>query len=191
MQEHQVTAAGQRHPLPQPFFVLATQNPIEMEGTRCPKRSWIVSCLTWSLIIYQDQEVAVVQQTTTGGSETIEPLSMPRMCSQRSRAQGSRGRGSRAVRRAIGAASRPIRTTPRISSMNGSAGVPVCVPPVPRARSQSAHAPAGAAAAAEDIQAVAAPVLRHRVLVNYRAEAEGMTTQKIIEQLLDQVKPNA
>ena len=44
---------------------------------------------------------------------------------------------------------------------------------------------------AEDIQAVAAPVLRHRVLVNYRAEAEGMTTQKIIEQLLDQVKPNA
>ena len=42
-----------------------------------------------------------------------------------------------------------------------------------------------------DIQALAAPVLRHRVLVNYRAEAEGITTQKIISQLLDHVSPDA
>ena len=44
---------------------------------------------------------------------------------------------------------------------------------------------------AEDIQAVAAPVLRHRVLINYRAEAEGITTGKIIEQLLDHINPDA
>ena len=43
----------------------------------------------------------------------------------------------------------------------------------------------------QDIQALAAPVLRHRVLVNYRAEAEGMSTQKIIGQLLDHVSPDA
>ena len=51
MQEHQVTAAGRRYPLEEPFFVLATQNPIEMEGTYpCRKRSSIASCSTSSWI---------------------------------------------------------------------------------------------------------------------------------------------
>ena len=76
MQEHQVTAAGQRHPLPQPFFVLATQNPIEMEGTYPLPEAQLDRFMFNVVIDYlpEDQEVAVVQQTTAGGSETIEPL---------------------------------------------------------------------------------------------------------------------
>ena len=64
MQEHQVTAAGQRHPLPQPFFVLATQNPIEMEGTYPLPEAQLDRFMFNVVIDYlpEDQEVAVVQQ---------------------------------------------------------------------------------------------------------------------------------
>ena len=76
MQEHQVTAAGVRYPLEEPFFVLATQNPIEMEGTYpLPRPSSTGSCST-SIVDYlpEDDEVAVVSQTTSRKPEPIEPL---------------------------------------------------------------------------------------------------------------------
>ena len=76
MQEHQVTAAGQRHPLPRPFFVLATQNPIEMEGTYPLPEAQLDRFMFNVIIDYlpEDHEVAVVQQTTAEQSKSIEPL---------------------------------------------------------------------------------------------------------------------
>src|SRR5205814_2382292 len=66
MQEHQVTAAGVRHPLPEPFFVLATQNPIEMEGTYPLPEAQLDRFMFNVVITYlpEDEEVAVVAQTT-------------------------------------------------------------------------------------------------------------------------------
>mgnify|MGYP003337179693 CR=1 FL=1 len=66
MQEHQVTAAGVRHPLPEPFFVLATQNPIEMEGTYPLPEAQLDRFMFNVVIDYlpEDEEVAVVAQTT-------------------------------------------------------------------------------------------------------------------------------
>ena len=197
MQEHQVTAAGQRHPLPQPFFVLATQNPIEMEGTYPLPEAQLDRFMFNVVIDYlpEDQEVAVVQQTTAGGSETIEPLFNAEDVQRFNNLVRKVPAAEDLVRYAVqlAAASRPSQdNTPDFVNewVSWGAGLRAAQFLVLGAKARTllqgrSHV------TAEDIQAVAAPVLRHRVLVNYRAEAEGMTTQKIIEQLLDQVKPNA
>src|SRR6266436_5003020 len=76
MQEHQVTAAGIRHPLPEPFFVLATQNPIEMEGTYPLPEAQLDRFMFNVLINYlpENEEVAVVTQTTARQPEPIVPI---------------------------------------------------------------------------------------------------------------------
>ena len=76
MQEYQVTAAGVRYPLEQPFFVLATQNPIEMEGTYPLPEAQLDRFMFNVVVDYlpEDEEVAVVQQTTSRKTDTIEPL---------------------------------------------------------------------------------------------------------------------
>src|SRR5665213_2912820 len=76
MQEHQVTAAGVRYPLEEPFFVLATQNPIEMEGTYPLPEAQLDRFMFNVVIDYlpEDDEVAVVTQTTSRRPEPIEPI---------------------------------------------------------------------------------------------------------------------
>src|SRR5882757_6093799 len=76
MQEHQVTAAGVRHPLEEPFFVLATQNPIEMEGTYPLPEAQLDRFMFNVVINYlpEDEEVAVVARTTARSAEPITPL---------------------------------------------------------------------------------------------------------------------
>src|SRR2546426_4743587 len=76
MQEYQVTAAGIRHPLEQPFFVLATQNPIEMEGTYPLPEAQLDRFMFNVVIDYlpENEEVAVVAQTTARRAEPIEPI---------------------------------------------------------------------------------------------------------------------
>src|SRR5829696_3250040 len=76
MQEHQVTAAGVRYPLDEPFFVLATQNPIEMEGTYPLPEAQLDRFLFNVVVDYlpEDDEVAVVKQTTSRKPAPIEPL---------------------------------------------------------------------------------------------------------------------
>jgi len=197
MQEHQVTAAGQRHPLPQPFFVLATQNPIEMEGTYPLPEAQLDRFMFNVVIDYlpEDQEVAVVQQTTAGGSETIEPLFNAEDVQRFNDLVRKVPAAEDLVRYAVqlAAASRPSQdNTPDFVNewVSWGAGLRAAQFLVLGAKARTllqgrSHV------TAEDIQAVAAPVLRHRVLINYRAEAEGITTQKIIEQLLDHINPDA
>src|SRR5437764_377936 len=76
MQEHQVTSAGVRHTLPEPFFVLATQNPIEMEGTYPLPEAQLDRFMFNVVIDYlpEDEEIAVVIQTTARNPEPIVPL---------------------------------------------------------------------------------------------------------------------
>src|SRR5437660_9717732 len=76
MQEHQVTAAGVRHTLEEPFFVLATQNPIEMQGTYPLPEAQLDRFMFNVVISYlpEDEEVTVVAQTTAGAPASIEPL---------------------------------------------------------------------------------------------------------------------
>ena len=197
MQEHQVTAAGHRHPLPQPFFVLATQNPIEMEGTYPLPEAQLDRFMFNVIIDYlpEDDEVAVVQQTTADQGESIEPLfnadDVLRFHDLVRKVPVAEDIVRYAVR--LAAASRPHqKNTPDFVNewVSWGAGLRAAQFLVLGAKARTliqgrSHVET------QDIQALAAPVLRHRVLVNYRAEAEGMSTQKIIGQLLDHVSPDA
>ena len=197
MQEHQVTAAGHRHPLPQPFFVLATQNPIEMEGTYPLPEAQLDRFMFNVIIDYlpEDHEVAVVQQTTADQVESIEPLfngdDVLRFHDLVRKVPVAEDIVRYAVR--LAAASRPHqKNTPDFVNewVSWGAGLRAAQFLVLGAKARTliqgrSHVET------QDIQALAAPVLRHRVLVNYRAEAEGMSTQKIIGQLLDHVSPDA
>ena len=193
MQEHQVTAAGQRHPLPKPFFVLATQNPIEMEGTYPLPEAQLDRFMFNVIIDYlpEDHEVAVVQQTTADQSKSIEPLfngeDVLRFNDLVRKVPIAEDITRYAVR--LAAASRPHQeSTPDFVNewVSWGAGLRAAQFLVLGAKARTliqgrSHVEI------QDIQALAAPVLRHRVLVNYRAEAEGIGTQKIIDQLLDLV----
>jgi MoxR-like ATPase len=194
MQEHHVTIMGECHTLIEPFFVLATQNPIEMEGTYPLPEAQLDRFMFNVLIDYldEDDEVAVVRQTTGADPEPIEQIFT----------------GEDIVRfhqviRKVPIANEIVKYAVRISAtsrpgtkqaagfvnewVNWGAGL--------RA---SQYLVLGAKARAllygksyvglDDIQALAHPVLRHRILVNYRAEAEGVNVDDLIDRLLDTVE---
>ena len=194
MQEHQVTAAGVRHALPEPFFVLATQNPIEMEGTYPLPEAQLDRFMFNVVIDYlpEDEEVAVVTQTTARASEAISPLfngqDVLRIHETVRKVPIAEDLVRYAVR--LAAASRPHQTGASdfvnewVSWGAGlRAGQYLVLGAKVRALLRGrAHV------TMEDIQALAQPTLRHRILLNYRAEAEGITVATVIERLLELVK---
>ena len=197
MQEHQVTAAGVRHPLPEPFFVLATQNPIEMEGTYPLPEAQLDRFMFNVVINYlpEDDEVAVVQQTTARRAPKIEPLFTGEDVLRFHELVRQVPIANSLVRYAVrlAAASRPQQDgSPAFVNdwVSWGAGTRACQFLVLGAKARSllqgrTHV------AADDIRALAGPVLRHRILVNYRAEAEGTNVETIIRRLLETVKETA
>ena len=199
MQEKQVTAAGSRHMLPQPFFVLATQNPIEQEGTYPLPEAQLDRFMFEVLVDYpsEDEELQIVKQTTadfvpqvTSTLTAEEILTLTHL-----------------VRRIPVAdhlaryAMRLARQTRVSSNQSDGAELPELVAQYvqwgagPRASQYLVLAAKARAAlngrycvAAEDIQAVAPPVLRHRILTNFKAEADGITSDAIVEHLLVHTK---
>jgi MoxR-like ATPase len=127
MQEHHVTAAGVSHALSEPFFVFATQNPIEMEGTYpLPEAHSTGSCSISGSDTSRRTRVAAVRQTTTTDAEPIEPLfsgdDLLRFHSVVRRVPIAEDVVRYAVR--IAAASRPGPDNPLTSTMCGSRGAP-------------------------------------------------------------------
>jgi len=194
MQEHQVTAAGVRHPLEEPFFVLATQNPIEMEGTYPLPEAQLDRFMFNVVMNYlpEDDEVAVVQQTTARQTAAIEPLFTGEDVLRFHELVRQVPIAENLVRYAVRltAASRPQQpNSPAFVNdwVSWGAGTRAGQFLVLGAKAQ-ALLQGRTHVSAEDIRALAAPVLRHRVLVNYRAEAEGATVDAIIQRLLETVK---
>jgi MoxR-like ATPase len=194
MQEHQVTAAGVRHVLDEPFFVLATQNPIEMEGTYPLPEAQLDRFMFNVVMDYlpEDDEVAVVQQTTARRAPAIEPLftgeDVLRFHELVRQVPVSENLVRYAVR--LTAASRPQQNnTPTFVNdwVSWGAGTRAGQFLVLGAKAR-ALVQGRTHVSPEDIRMLAAPVLRHRVLVNYRAEAEGTNVEGIIERLLETVK---
>ena len=195
MQEHQVTSGGERFDLEEPFFVLATQNPIEMEGTYPLPEAQLDRFMFNVLVDYlnEDDEVAVVSQTTSRQQQSIEPIFT-----------GDDVRGFHEVVRKVPVAEEIVRYAVRLATATrpGQAETPDFVNDwiswgAGLRAAQNLVLGSKARALLEgrvhvteaDIQALAAPVLRHRILLSYRAEAEGMTVEKVIEKIVDQVKP--
>jgi len=191
MQEHQVTAGGVRHALEEPFFVLATQNPIEMEGTYPLPEAQLDRFMFNVVMDYlpENDEVAVVSRTTSGAPAAIAPLF-----------SGEDVLRFHDIVRKVPIAEEIVRYAVRIAAASrpGQAGAPDFIN---QWTSWGAGTRAGqflvlggkarallqgrAHVTVEDIRKLAYPALRHRILLNYRAEAEGVTVQEVIRRLLE------
>ena len=189
MQERGVTAAGQRYPLPAPFFVLATQNPIEQEGTYPLPEAQLDRFMFNIWVDYPSfqEEVNVVKNTTGATTTEIKSVLDGEQIMFYQQLIRKMPVTDNVIEYAVQLASktRPGREmAPKMVNnfLSWGAG--------PRA---SQYLIIGAKVNAalngkyspdiEDVQAVAMPILRHRVVRNYKAEAEGYTIERIIEEL--------
>jgi len=159
MQEHQVTAAGVRYRLEEPFFVLATQNPIEQQGTHKAELEKLFSAEDVIRFHKTVRKVPIAESLVRYAVQLADASRPNRKDSPDFVNQWvSWGAGTRAGQNLVlGAKARAL--------FEGRAHVTVA-----------------------DIQALAHPVLRHRILPGYRAQAEGIGVDVIIDQLLDHVK---
>ncbi|NLY01458.1 MAG: AAA domain-containing protein [Rhodopirellula sp.] len=193
MQEHQLTVGGKRHLLNEPFFVLATQNPIEQEGTYPLPEAQLDRFMFNTFVDYPDEqeEFDIVRRTTADVTVTVTPTLTAEEIVALQRIVRRVPVADHVVRYALQLArlTRPHKgDAPDFvrEYVNWGAG--------PRA---SQYLTLGAKARAvlhgrfsaecEDVRAVAYPVLRHRIMTNFNAEAEGIATDEIIRRLIDTV----
>ena len=194
MQEYQVTAAGVSYPLEEPFFVLATQNPIEMEGTYPLPEAQLDRFMFNVNIDYlpEDDEVTVVTRTTSIRPAPIEALftgeDVLRFHEVVRRVPIAEDLVRYAVR--LAAASRPGQPeSPDFINdwVSWGAGLRAAQFLVLGAKARALLG-GNAHVSIEDIQALVHPAFRHRILVGYRAEAEGVTVATIVDRLLETVR---
>ncbi len=193
MQEKQVTVGGTSRELPKPFFVLATQNPIEMEGTYPLPEAQLDRFMLNVFIDYlpEEDEVRVVSETTRRDDVQLNPVFS---AEEVLRIQG--------VVRKVPVADSVVRYAVRLaaSSRPGQKGAPDFVNEWVNwgagLRAGQALILGGKARALlqgrshvtpDDVKALAVPVLRHRILPNFKAEAEGVDADKVVEKLLETV----
>ena len=193
MQEHQVTAAGVRYPLEEPFFVLATQNPIEMEGTYPLPEAQLDRFMFNVVIDYlpEDEEVTVVRQTTSIRPEPIEALftgeDVRRFHEVVRRVPVAEDVVRYAVR--LAAASRPGRAdAPDFVNqwINWGAGLRAAQNLILGGKAR-ALLDGRSHVTVDDVRALVHSTFRHRILIGYRAEAEGVTVEHVIDRLLETV----
>jgi len=189
MQERSVTISGTRHLLPSPFFVLATQNPIEQEGTYPLPEAQLDRFMFNIPLDYPtyDEEIAVVKATTANNKYQLKNILSGAQILEFQKLIRKIPIADNVLEYCVGLATKTRPGTERATDMVNSyiswgAG--------PRA---SQYLVLGAKAHAavngkyspdiEDVQAIAKYVLRHRIVRNYKAEAEGITEEKVIESL--------
>ncbi len=192
MQEGQVTIGGQRHELPQPFFVLATQNPIEQEGTYPLPEAQLDRFMFEVLIDYPDEqeELEIVTRTTADFSPQVTPTLNAAEIQSFAQLVRRVPVAEHLARYALSLVRQTRVGSPQATEMvsqyvSWGAGPRASQYMVLAAKARSAlHG--RFCVGAEDIRAVAAPVLRHRIIANFNAEADGVTTDAIVAHLLEQ-----
>jgi MoxR-like ATPase len=191
MQEHQVTAAGVRHALSEPFFVLATQNPVEMEGTYPLPEAQLDRFLFNVLIDYlpENDEVAVVQQTASRVPAAVQGIFSGEDVIKFQELVKRVPVAEDVIRYAVklAASSRPKAAhAPDFVKnwINWGAGTRAAQALVIGAKARVLWR-GGTHVTEDDIRALAAPVFRHRILLNYRAEADGVSVEQVIQKLVD------
>ncbi len=195
MQEYQVTVGGVRYPLDRPLFVLATENPIEQEGTHPLPEAQLDRFMFNVVMDYPSaaDERRVLAETTTTAQGAVQHV-----------ATGAELEDARLLVRELPAADnvvdyalRLIRAT-RPADATSPASIKQWVrwgvgPRAGQALLLGAKASAmldgRAVPSPEDVSSIAYPVLRHRLLVNFQAEAEGVAPDQIIGKLLEAVRP--
>lgn len=193
MQEHQVTVARQRFPLDAPFFVLATQNPLEMEGTYPLPEAQLDRFLFKVLVPFPSEEDLVAIMDRTTGTDAV---TASKVCTAAEIVEMQR-------------LARAVPIAPHVTAYAVSV-LAATHPDQPRAPGlvhdyvRYGGSPRGAQAlvsagkiyalldgrfnvSIDDIRAVALPSLRHRLILNFEGEAEGITTEAVIRSVLDAV----
>ncbi len=197
MQEHQVTVARNRYPLDPPFFVLATQNPLEMEGTYPLPEAQLDRFLLKVMVPFPSEEdlVSIIDRTT-----------------------GADGPGARKIATAaeivdMQQLARAVPIAPHVTAYAVSVLAATHpdnrrAPNIVRQYVRYGGSPRGAQAlvsagkimalmdgrfnvSMDDVRAAALPALRHRVILNFEGEAEGITSEAVIRSILDEVAPPA
>jgi len=202
MQEHRVTAAGETMRLPEPFFVLATQNPIEQEGTYPLPEAQLDRFLFDIRIGYpnEEEEVGILRSTTGAAQVSLAPV----LDSEQTVALQRLTRELPAAEPILRYAAALARATRPPSDNGASNGASTPTPDLvkryvrwgagPRAGQAlvlgaKAHAllSGRAAVSPDDVRRVAQPVLRHRVLPNFAADADGISAEQIVAAVLRHV----
>jgi MoxR-like ATPase len=193
MQEHRVTAGGQTYTLDEPFFVLATQNPIEQEGTYPLPEAQLDRFMFMVLVDYPslDEELAIMRKTTAPDDVMLAPC-----------LDADEILELQAIVRRVPVADHVFHYAIRLARAT-RAKTPEAPPFVnewvqwgagPRA---SQYLVLGAKARAilsgrtyatcEDVAAIARPVLRHRIITNFNAEAQGINADAVIQRLIESI----
>jgi MoxR-like ATPase len=193
MQEHQVTVARQRFPLDPPFFVLATQNPLEMEGTYPLPEAQLDRFILKVMVPFPSEEdLITIMDRTTGAQETTAS----KVCTAAEIVEMQR------LARAVPIA--PHVTAYAVSVLAATHPDQPRAPGLVREYVRYGGSPRGAQAlvsagkiyalidgrfnvSTDDIRAVAMPALRHRIILNFEGEAEGITSEAVIREILDTV----
>ena len=195
MQEHAVTAAGETMRLPEPFFVLATQNPIEQEGTYALPEAQLDRFLFDIRVGYPgvDDEVSILRATTGTQTERLAPvldaeqaLALQRMVREVPAAEPVLRYAASLVR-----ATRPDDPTATAlvrKYVRWGAGPRAGQALILGAKAYALLA-GRFAVTPGDVRRVAMPVLRHRVLPSFAGEAEGVTAERVLAELLEQIAP--
>ena len=190
MQEKSITVSGKTYRLQEPFFVLATQNPIEQEGTYPLPEAQLDRFMCNLMLDYPsyEEEVEIVKNTTVGKDVKVEPVLSPEEIVYFQQLVRRVPVADHVYEYAVSLAS---KTRPGTSSAHEWANRFLSWGAGPRA---SQYLIVGAKANAllagkyspdiEDVRSVAVPVLRHRIIRNYTAEAEGVGIEDIINELM-------
>jgi MoxR-like ATPase len=202
MQERQVTIGGMQHKLPAPFFVLATQNPIDQEGTYPLPEAQLDRFMFEIKIGYpsEDEELAIVRRTTGGAAAAVQAV----MSADDIERVQQFVRATPVAEHVMKYALRLVRATRIKEQMDGGRARPKMVTDYvawgagPRASEYLILAAKARAILSgslhvtpEHVRAVAKPVLRHRILTNFNAEADQVTTDTIVEALLKETAVDA
>ena len=193
MQEHQVTVARQRFALESPFFVLATQNPLEMEGTYPLPEAQLDRFIFKVMVPFPSEEDLVSIMDRTTGSDSV---TASKVCTAAEIVEMQR------LARAVPIA--PHVTAYAVSVLAATHPDQPRAPGLVRDYVRYGGSPRGAQAlvtggkifalldgrfnvSIDDIRAVAIPALRHRIILNFEGEAEGITTEAVVRAILDAV----
>jgi MoxR-like ATPase len=196
MAEKQVTAGGTTRPLPKPFFVLATQNPLEQEGTYPLPEAQLDRFLFKINVEFPDEEVliAILDRTTGSAFNDVKPvLSGERLIEMQGlvRAMPVTASLTRYVVRVLRATHPDDKNaTQGIKQYVRFGGSPRGAQAVLLAARVRAAIDGRTSPSVEDVKASVPQALRHRVLLNFEGEAEGVTTDSVLEEVLSKVKPD-
>ncbi len=193
MQERAVTFAGTTHKLPRPFFVLATQNPIEQAGTYPLPEAQLDRFLLRIDVVYptEDEEVLMVSRTTHAGLDDAEPamtvetlLRLQQLVRDIEIGEHLLRYATRLVRN-----TRPALTTvAAVKQHIGWGAGPRAGQALVLASKARALMQGRLAVTRDDIQAMLLPVLAHRVLRNFEAEADGIAIADILQSLRNEIR---